>query len=214
MAIVANHWDTLDLKTRLFLANIQVVKWITEGLTFFWRLFLTSDDWKQCRKLLIPSQNLSIKELSIASVHINSTREICPGRPLVSLPLPSPKVDEFELAGKTTLNDKVDNNDGSQREDNPDHDGSGKKEDDLSNNDGRKTSGIADKQTQISDNKSKVDQTQPYHHIFSRASPPVISNKLSRLNVESKVRDLGNTSLEQAKCEMVILASVSRLDLL
>lgn len=128
-------------------------------IEIFLTLFLTSDDWKQCKKLLISSQNLSIEELSIAGVHISSTREICPGRPLVPLHLPSPKVDEFELAGETTLNDEVDNNGGGQREDNSGHDGSGKKEDDLSNNDGQKTSGIADKQAQMSDNKPKADQT-------------------------------------------------------
>ncbi len=51
-----------------------------------------------------------MEELLAADVHINSAGEICPGWPLVLLPLSSPKADKLELAGKTTLTGRVKNN--------------------------------------------------------------------------------------------------------
>lgn len=59
-----------------------------------------------------------MEELLAASVHINFAGELCPGRPLVPLLPPSSKADVVGLAGKTTLTNRADNNDESQREDN------------------------------------------------------------------------------------------------
>lgn len=87
MSAVENRRDVPDLKTGLFLANTQAVWRITKGSTFFsQRLFLTNDNWKQWKELLIPSWDLSVEKLSAAGVHINSTREICLDRRLVHLP--------------------------------------------------------------------------------------------------------------------------------
>lgn len=87
-----------------------------------------------------------MEELLTVGIHINSAGEICPGRPLVPLPPPSPKADILEPAEETTLTDGADNNNGVQGNDNPRHDGNGKKEDEPSNDDGRKTSGAAENQ--------------------------------------------------------------------
>ncbi len=109
-----------------------------------------------------------MEKLSAAGLHINSAGEICPGRPLVHLPPPPPKAKRLELAGKTILTVGAENNGGGQGQDNPDHDGSGKEKDEQSNNGGRKTSGAADKQARVSDDKSEVDQPQPCRcHTFS-----------------------------------------------
>lgn len=89
IASVALRRDVEDLQTGLLLANTQAVRRITEGKTFFSRrLYLTSDDWKQCKNLPVPSRDLYIEELTMAGVHINSAGEIQPGRPLISFPLP------------------------------------------------------------------------------------------------------------------------------
>ncbi len=125
-----------------------------------------------------------------------------------------PKAEGLELAGKTTLTVGAENNGGGQGQDNSNHDGSGKKEDKRSDDGGQKTSGTADKQAQMSDDKSKFDQPQPCRrHTFSQASSHVVPNNSSGSEVESEVGDPGNTPSQQAKRETATLASVSRLDL-
>ncbi len=127
---------------------------------------------------------------------------------------PSPKADELELAEETILTIGVENNGGGQGQDNPDHNGSGKEEDERNDDGGWKTSGVADKQARVSDNKSEVDQPQPCHrHTFSRASPLVVPNNSTGSEVESEAGDPGNTPSEQAKHEMVTPTSMFRLGL-
>ncbi len=80
MAVLANRRDVPDLKTGLLLANTQAVRRITKRSTFFFRrLFLINDNWKQCKELPIPNQDLFVEELLTAGVYINSAGEICSG---------------------------------------------------------------------------------------------------------------------------------------
>lgn len=89
IASVSVRRDVNDFETGLLLANTQAVRRITQGKTFFSRrLYLTSDDWKQCEDLPVPSRPLFLDELTAAGVHINSSGEIRPGPPLVPLLLP------------------------------------------------------------------------------------------------------------------------------
>lgn len=170
------------------------MKRITEGLTYFFQcLFFTSDDWKQCKELPIFSRDLSVEELLAADIHINFAGKICLDRPLVPFSPPSSKTDEFELAGETILTSEADNNDGGQGQDNPGYDGSSKEEDQLSDDSGWKTSGAANKQAQVSDDKTEVDQLQLYYHALTQTSLPVVPNNSSGLKVKSEVSDSGNT---------------------
>ncbi|MCJ1349570.1 hypothetical protein MMC31_007811 [Peltigera leucophlebia] len=88
IAGVAKQRDVSNLKTGLLLANTQAVKQIMEGKTFHLRrLFLTSQDWQQCKEDPIPSRELYVEELYNAGVHLNLGGEICAGRLLFPIPV-------------------------------------------------------------------------------------------------------------------------------
>ncbi|MCJ1342679.1 hypothetical protein MMC31_000866, partial [Peltigera leucophlebia] len=86
IAGVSKRRDVPDLRTGLLLANTQAVKRIMEGKTFHSRrLFLTSQDWQQCKEDPVPSRELYVEELYNAGVHLNLGREICAGRPFLPI---------------------------------------------------------------------------------------------------------------------------------
>lgn len=86
IASVAKRRDVPDLKIGLLLANTQAVRRIMERKTFhLHRLFLTSQDWQNCKEDPVPSRELFVEELYNAGVHLNLSGEICAGRPLLPI---------------------------------------------------------------------------------------------------------------------------------
>lgn len=76
---MAKYHDIQNLRTRLFIANIQAVRQIIAGITFFsCYFFLISNDWKYAKEFLISSQDFFLDNLVAAGMHLNSMKEICP----------------------------------------------------------------------------------------------------------------------------------------
>lgn len=96
IASITNQHDVPDLKIGLLLANIQAVRQIIEGKTFYLRcLFLIPQDWQLCKENSILSRDFFGEELYNAGVFLNLAKEFCAGRLF------------FPLHGCTTINTPV-----------------------------------------------------------------------------------------------------------
>lgn len=78
IAGIAKWFDIFDLKTGLLLANIQAVKHIIEGKTFYLhQLFLTLQNKQNCKEDPVLSQELFVEKFYNARVYLNLGKEIC-----------------------------------------------------------------------------------------------------------------------------------------